>query len=374
VAALKVFLCCAALAAAVSTHAAGAAAPGGYRLALVARSLPGVTAVIAAPGDGSRLYVAQRRGLVRVFERGRLLPAPLLDIRARTSVAGEQGLLSLAFHPDFARTGRLYVFYTGRDRGELNVVQYRSTAERADPASARTFVSIDHPDSPFHNGGQLQFGPDGRLYVATGDGGYLRGDGPRPLPDPRGNSQNLDVLLGKVFALDPDAESPRPAIVAYGLRNPWRFSFQRPSGDLLIGDVGFNLTEEVDVLRASTRRPANFGWSVYEGRTRRRQSDVALNPAGPLVSPSLTYGHGAGNCSITGGFVYRGSVRRLRGRYVFGDYCSGRIWSVVIRAGRASGRRVEPVRVRGLTTFGEDARGELYAGTLSGRIYRFTRR
>jgi glucose/arabinose dehydrogenase len=344
-----------------------------YRLALVARSLPGVTGVTAAPGDASRLYVVQRRGLVRILVRGRPVGPPFLDLRSKTSVAGEQGLLGLAFHPDFATSRLAYVFYTGRDRGELNIAEYRATAQRADPASARILVSIEHPDSPYHNGGQIQFGPDGRLYAGAGDGGYLL-DQPRPSPDPHGNSQNLGTLLGKVFAIDVSSQTPRPEIVAYGLRNPWRFSFHPSSGDLIIGDVGFNLIEEIDVLPAAGPRPVNFGWSVYEGRSRRPRTDVVLNPTGPLLAPALTYGHARDNCSLTGGFVYRGSVRRLRGRYVFGDYCSGRIWSVIVRAGRASGLRLEPFRVRGLTTFGEDARGELYAGTLSGRVYRFTRR
>ena len=329
--------------------------------------------MVAAPGSPTRLYVVQRRGLVRVLEGGRIRSAPFLDLRGRVAVAGEQGLLSLAFDPAFASTGLIYVFYTGRERGELTIAEYRATPLRADPATARTLVTIEHPDGPFHNGGQLAFGPDGRLHAGAGDGGYIF-DAPRARPDPHGNSQNLGVLLGKVFALDARAPTPRPEIVAYGLRNPWRFSFQPGTGDLIIADVGYNLSEEVDVLRAGTTRPANFGWSVYEGRLRRRSAEVPLNPAGPLVWPAVTYGHLRGNCSITGGYVYRGSVRRLRGRYVFGDYCSGRIWSLVLRAGRARGLRVEPVRVRGITTFGEDARGELYAGTLSGRLYRFARR
>jgi glucose/arabinose dehydrogenase len=350
-----------------------APSPSGYRLALVARSLTGITGVVAAPGSPTRLYVVQRRGLVRVLEGGRVRSAPFLDLRGRVALAGEQGLLSLAFDPSFASTGLVYVFYTRRARGELTIAEYRATPLQADPATARTLVTIEHPDGPFHNGGQLAFGPDGRLYAAAGDGGYIF-DAPRPRPDPNGNSQNLGVLLGKVFSLDPRAATTRPEIVAYGLRNPWRFAFQPGTGDLIIGDVGYNLTEEVDVLRAGTARPVNFGWSVYEGRQRRRSAEVPLNPAGPLVWPAVTYGHLRGNCSITGGYVYRGSVRRLRGRYIFGDFCSGRIWSVVLRGGRASGLRVEPVRIRGVTTFGEDARGELYAGTLSGRLFRFARR
>jgi glucose/arabinose dehydrogenase len=258
---------------------------------------------------------------------------------------------------------RFFVFFTDRE-GDVIVAE----GSREAPAALRILVRIAHDESLYHNGGQLAFGPDGLLYAGVGDGGYLGRD-----PDPRGNSQNLGVLLGKIFRLDVSQPEPKPELVAYGLRNPWRFSFA-PSGDLLIGDVGYNAAEEVDRLPAGTAGLVNFGWSVYEGRQKRRTS-VALNPAGTLVWPVLTYRTFApGNCAITGGFVYRGGVRALAGRYVYGDYCSGRIWSARIDAGRAVGVRREPFVVGDLASFGEDQVRELYVVSLAGTIYRLARR
>jgi glucose/arabinose dehydrogenase len=226
---------------------------------------------------------------------------------------------------------------------------------------------VPHAESPYHNGGQVAFGPDGLLYVSVGDGGYLR-DGANLIPDPHGNAQNLDVLLGKIFTIDIDRRSPRAEIVAYGLRNPWRFSFDPPSGDLIIGDVGYNSWEEIDVLEAGEGL-ANFGWSAYEGRQRRSST---VSGRGRLVPPALTYARAGRNCSVIGGYVYRGrAVPTLRGRYVFGDYCGGKIWSIRIRGGRAYGRRLEPVRVPSLASFGEDGSGELYAVSLEGTVFRF---
>jgi glucose/arabinose dehydrogenase len=346
-----------------------------YRVHVVAKGLREPTWLAAAPGDRTRLYIVQRNGLVRTLARGRITRTPFLDLRSQTSGEGERGLLSIAFHPAYAQNGRVYAFFTGRD-GDINIVEYQARGGRVDARSGRALVHVAHPDSPFHNGGQLAFGPDARLYAGIGDGGYvgLGGTTP-PHPDPHGNSQNLDVLLGKIFSLDVEAAHPTPRIVAYGLRNPWRFSFVRASGDLIIGDVGYNTAEEIDVLPPSARQPVNFGWSVYEGREKRNEAEVALNQAGELLFPVLTYRTGAGhNCAVTGGYVYRGSVPRLRGRYVFGDYCSGRIWSVALRGGRATARRLEPFRVPSLSSFAEDARGELYAVSLLGRIYRVTRR
>ena len=210
-------------------------------------------------------------------------------------------------------------------------------------------------------------------YVGVGDGGYTR-DGPRLQPDPHGNAQNTNVLLGKIFALDVSAANPRPEIVAYRLRNPWRFSVVPGRNAFVIGDVGWNLNEEIDYLRLDGGRLVNFGWSVYEGR-RARRGGGPLNPAGGLTWPAHTYPTNInGNCSITGGFVYRGSVRALRGRYLFGDYCSGRIWSIRLGDGRASGLRREPLTVPRLASFGEDARGELYAVSIDrGRVYKLVR-
>jgi pimeloyl-ACP methyl ester carboxylesterase len=342
-----------------------------YRLARLPVRLSAPTHVTAPrPGDG-RLYLVERAGRIRVVRGRRLEPTPFLDLRRQVSVAGERGLFSLAFHPRYAESRRIYVCYTDRN-GAVVVAEYRTEGVGALPATARVLVRIPHFDSPYHNGGQIAFGPDGRLYVGVGDGGYA---GAPPRPDPDENAQNLGVLLGKIFAVDVDEAEPRPRIVAYGLRNPWRFSVDPARSGLIIGDVGWTDREEINYLRLDTGRLTNFGWSVYEGR-RRRLGSGTLNPAGVLTWPVHTYlTNLRGDCSIVGGFVYRGSIRSLRGRYVFGDYCSGRIWSIRVAPGAAAGLRREPVRVPRLVSFGEDARGQLYAVSIDrGRVYRFTRR
>ena len=326
--------------------AAGAAkAKPPFVLKRVAKGLRQPVYVTSAPGEPGRVYIVLRLGTVRVLERGRLRPRFFLDLRRRVQTFGEMGLLSIAFHPSYAANGLVYAFFNDQgDEKWVTVAEYHVQNGQVEPASERVLVRISHQDSPYHNGGQLQFGPDGKLYVATGDGGYITEGG--LLPDPRGNAQNLGVLLGKIFRLDVGASNPVPEIVAYGLRNPWRFSFA-PGGEMMIGDVGWNRVEELDVLPAGETGLVNFGWSVYEGRATRPNAGP-LNPAGRLVGPTLTYRNGRqSNCSITGGYVYRGRVARLRNRYVFGDYCTGRIWSVRIADGRASGLRLEPVISRG---------------------------
>ena len=342
-----------------------------YALRVVAKRLAAPLYVTAPSGAPGRLYVVLRRGVVRVIANGRLERQPFLDIHDQVSTDGERGLLSIAFAPDYATSGRVYAVFTDKgSENSLRLVEYRAVDDRVDPASARLLVRVPHDDSPYHNGGQLAFGPDGALYMSVGDGGYETDDRGRLTPDPHGNAQNLDVLLGKIFRLDTGAAQPRPEIVAYGLRNAWRFSFDAASGDMIIGDVGWMHEEEVDVLPRAAGL-TNFGWSVYEGR--RRGPTTALNPAGTLVGPALAYANGPkGNCAITGGYVYRGrAVPRLTGRYLFRDYCSGRIWSAAYAEGRLSGRRLEPFKVPGLASFGEDATGELYAVSLKGRVLRF---
>jgi glucose/arabinose dehydrogenase len=348
------------------------------RVEIVARGLTQPLYVTAPASEPERLYVVQRNGLVRVLVRGRLQARAFLDLRGRVALGGERGLLSIAFSPRYATDRLLYVCYTDRER--IHVVELREAGGRVDPASARRLLSVPHDESPYHNGGQLAFGTDGLLYAGFGDGGYLG-----PQPDPHGNSQNLDVLLGKIVRLDPSSPAPRAEVVAYGLRNPWRFSFDAQTGDLVIADVGWFLVEEVNVLRAGTTGLVNFGWSVYEGRrARRRGEPVELNRGGALIWPAYTYPTGiAENCSITGGYVYRGRrVARLRGRYVFGDFCSGRIWSARLAGDRATDVRAEPFRVRMLASFGQDAGGELYAVSMcsterclprTGIVYRFVR-
>jgi glucose/arabinose dehydrogenase len=339
--------------------------PSGPRLQLVAKGLRAPLYVTAPRTERDRIYVVQKNGIVRVVQAGRLLAKPFLTLAGKVAITHEMGLLSIAFDPDYATNGLVYAFYSDRDQA-INIVQYRA-AGSVDLSSARVLIRVPHDDSPYHNGGQLAFGPDGKLYAGIGDGGYM---GLPPMPDPHGNSQNLNVLLGKIVRLDPREVQPKPEIVAYGLRNPWRFSFA-PSGDLIVGDVGWNGVEEIDVIPQGAAVPVNFGWSVYEGR-KRRETDVALDQSGPLTFPALTYEtHVQGNCSITAGGVYSGArIRVLRGRYLFGDYCSGRIWSTTITGTAAGPKTASPVRVPQLSSFGTDATGEMYVVSLLGRVYR----
>jgi glucose/arabinose dehydrogenase len=338
---------------------AGAAGSASPRLVVVARGLSSPVDVVQAPGEPSRLYVVEQGGLIRVVERGRVKPGAFLDVRSLVVAGGEQGLLGLAFSPDYARDRTFYVNYTAREDGSTRVVRYRAANGRALADSAQELLRVSQPYTN-HNGGNLEFAPDGKLWVGLGDGGSGG--------DPQNRAQNPDTLLGKMFRLDVRKQSPTPELVAIGLRNPWRYSFDRATGALWIGDVGQNAIEEIDRLPRATTGLVNFGWNVFEGRS--RFSDQPLGP-GTLIQPIAQYTHAAG-CSVTGGFVYRGkAVPRLRGRYVFGDYCSGTIWS--IPAGGGALRR-EPVRVPQLTSFGESLTGAtLYAVSGSGTVYRFAK-
>ena len=338
------------------SFAAGNASP---RLAVVVRGLSSPVDVVQAPGERGRLYVVEQGGRILVVERGRARPSPFLDVRSLVVAGGEQGLLGLAFSPRYARDRTFYVNYTAREDGSTRVVRYRAAKGRAVPGSAQEILRVAQP-YPNHNGGNLVFGPDGKLWVGLGDGGSGG--------DPENRAQNPDTLLGKLFRLDVRRAKPTPELVAIGLRNPWRYSFDRTTGDVWIGDVGQGEIEEVDRLPKGTTGLVNFGWSVFEGRS--RFSDRSLGP-GRLVQPVAQYTHASG-CSITGGFVYRGkAVPRLAGRFVFGDYCSGTIWSIPARGGAM---RKEPVRVDQLTSFGESLDGAtLYAVSGAGTIYRFAR-
>jgi glucose/arabinose dehydrogenase len=352
--------CCVAVCLAASA-AAGPGA-GSLRLTKVVSGLESPVYVTAPPGEPGRLYVVEQPGVIRVLDHGRLLATPFLDIRPLVLAGGEQGLLSVAFHPGYARDHRFYVDYTDRN-GDTRVVEYRARGAQALPDTARQLLFVDQP-YPNHNGGQLQFGPDGRLYVGMGDGGSGG--------DPEDRAQNLGVLLGKLLRIDVDSASPAPRVAAYGLRNPWRFSFDA-RGDLYLGDVGQGDWEEIDYLAAGTlgRGLVNFGWNRYEGRAVYDQANP-LDTRGRLVWPVAVYGHGEG-CSVTGGYAYRGSaVPAMRGRYLYGDYCSGTIWSLRIVAGKATGVRREAIRLPNLSSFGEDARGELYLVSLGGSVYRLT--
>ncbi|MER3487931.1 MAG: glucose dehydrogenase [Chloroflexota bacterium] len=330
----------------------------GYGLVRVASGLDRPVYVAGAPGERGRLYVVEQEGAIRVLERGHA--RLFLDIRDRVgSKASEQGLLSVAFPPSYPRSRRFYVDYTDL-RGDTRVVEFRSDGQRGLPRTARELLFVDQPYAN-HNGGQLQFGPEGKLYVGMGDGGSAG--------DPGNQAQNLSSRLGKLLRADP--LKPAWEIAGYGLRNPWRFSFDRQTGALYIADVGQDAWEEVD-FRPLGAPPANYGWARYEGR--HLFKDIPLAGHAPLVFPIAEYGHSQG-CSVTGGYVYRGkAVRAARGRYFFGDYCSGTIWSLRVEQGRARDLRREPFRVESLSSFGEDAAGELYLVSHQGQIYRLAAR
>ena len=327
------------------------AAPSGYRFTQIASGFDSPVHVSAPRGGGTKLYVVEQEGRIRVVQNRRIT-GTLLDIRSRVTCCGEQGLLSVAFHPRFTRNGRYYVNYTDPD---TRVVEYRGSRR------LRTLFTVDQPYSN-HNGGQNMFGPDGRLYVGMGDGGSGG--------DPENRAQNLGERLGKLLAINVDRHGARPQIVGYGLRNPWRFSFDRQTRDLYIGDVGQNAWEEVDFTPRRSAGLENYGWDVYEGRA--RHEDKSPNSAGKLVFPIVVYPLG-GHCAVVGGFVYRGSaVPSAKGRYFYGDNCSGTVWSLRVVGGRARSVRREPFKLDSLSSFGEDSRGELYAVTLGGNLYRLT--
>jgi glucose/arabinose dehydrogenase len=330
--------------------------------------------VTSPPGDRRRLFVVEQGGRVMIRRDGRTLSRPFLDLTGRISAGGERGLLSLAFAPDYASSGRFYVYYTARD-GAIRIVEYRRRgAERARRRSARVVLSVPHPASN-HNGGLLLFGPDRMLYAGLGDGG---GAGDQP-----NNAQNLGTLLGKILRIDPRRRDGRAyrvprsnpfagrpgvrgEIFVYGVRNPWRFAFT-PSGDMVVADVGQNEVEEVSVVQQAG---TNLGWRVYEGRSR-----FTGGSAPGHLPPVIERRHSAGNCSITGGFVVRDPIlSSLRGRYVFGDFCRGQLESARLVGGQARSVRAHSVSVEQLSSFGVDGRRQVYATSLSGPVYRLVPR
>jgi glucose/arabinose dehydrogenase len=316
-----------------------------------------ITSIASTPAEPRRLYVVQQQGRIVYLINGRVR-GTFLDIRDRVKSGGEQGLLSVAFHPNYAKNHRFYVDYTDRN-GDTRVVEFRSRRGRAIKSSARQLMFLQDP-FPNHNGGELQFA-NGLLYLGMGDGGSGG--------DPGNRAQRMNERFGKLMRIDPLRKGATWQIVALGLRNPWRFTFDRANGDLYIGDVGQNQFEEIDYRpRALIGTLANYGWHVYEGNA--RYANTALGP-GQLVAPIQVYDHESGNCSVTGGYVYRGkAVPAAVGRYFYGDYCSGFIWSLRVQDGRATDVRREPFRVDSLTTFGVDSAGELYLGADNGRIFK----
>ena len=331
---------------------------------------------IANAGD-DRLFVAEKGGTIRVVRGGQLLTTPFLDLSERVSTGGERGLLGLAFDPNYADNGRFYVNYTDLD-GTTIIASYLvapGAPDVADATSEAVILEIPRPTS-FHNGGELAFGPDGFLYIASGDGAE-GGAAATDLSNLRGKILRLDVSGASPYEVpdtNPFVNTPgaEPEIWAYGLRNPWRFSFDRETGDLYIADVGESAFEELDVQPAASGGGENYGWNVMEGASCFR---TPACDGADLTLPVLTYGHGPSTGkAITGGYVYRGTaVPDLVGSYVFGDYVAGNVW----RTSAASGWQRTPLFSNThmqVTTFGEDANGELYlADYKDGSLYRIGR-
>jgi glucose/arabinose dehydrogenase len=350
----------------------------GAELQQVVTGLSSPLFLTAPPGDASRLFIVEQTGTIRIIRDGTLLAAPFLDIRAKITAGGEQGLLGLAFYPDYATTGRFIVHYTDV-AGDTRLSSFRVSSD-PDVADVGTEAVILTADQPFsnHNGGQVTFGPDGFLYLGLGDGGSSG--------DPQGRAQDLSDLLGSILRIDVQTETSytipsdnpfvaqpeaRPEIWSFGLRNPWRFSFDRGTGDLYIADVGEQTIEEVDVAPAAegSGRGVNYGWDRMEGSRCFGASQCDQNG---LVLPTLEYDHTQG-CSVIGGHVYRGStIPALQGLYFYADYCRGWVRSFRYVGGAATEATEWPtLRPGGLvTSFGEDASGELYVLTAAGGVYK----
>lgn len=351
---------------------------------LVVQGLTSPTDVAAAPGDNTRLFVVQRGGQVRVIENDVLLATPFLDIDPIVQSGGEQGLLGIAFHPDYQNNGRFFLNYT-TNGGATRVSEFAVTADPnvASPTVVQTIAAISQ-DFSNHNGGCIQFGPDGMLYVGMGDGGSGN--------DPNNRAQTLSQRLGKMLRYDVDLPIPFiPAdnpfvgtpgvpgeIWMLGLRNPWRFSFDRMTGDLWIGDVGQGQREEIDFIPAGTGSGGNLGWRCLEGTRCTGLSGCSCTDTS-LIPPIQEYTHSGGNCSITGGYVYRGAaIPSLQGTYFYADFCSNKIWSLEYDGMNVQNFVDRTLELRpqtggsitGISTFGEDGDGEMYIATLSGRLYR----
>ncbi|WP_442498030.1 PQQ-dependent sugar dehydrogenase [Methylobacter sp. sgz302048] len=372
-------------------------APGSVMLAQVASGIGSTTDIQNARDGSGRLFFVQQTGQIMVWKND--VETEFLNISSLVLAGGEQGLLGLAFHPDYRNNGFFYVNYTRRPDGATVVARYSRSAndpDAAEPRSAAVLLTIAQPYAN-HNGGAVRFGPDGYLYIGMGDGGSGN--------DPQNHAQNLTSLLGKILRIDvnttagslpygippdnPLVRSPQPGvraeIWAYGLRNPWRFSFDRGTGDLFIGDVGQSSREEIDFVRAGTAGGMNFGWRVMEGtQCTNLPGDPPCNdPRFTFTRPIVDYDHGQG-CSVTGGYLYRGRAvpelisassseegQLFKGVYVFGDLCSGTIWRISATAAGGVSKSVLFDSGLSITTFGEDENGEIYvADATASKIYR----
>lgn len=329
-------------------------------------------------GDGSdRFYILEQRGVIRVLQVGTSQKKIFLDIEDRVGSGGsEQGLLGMAFHPEYNDNGYFFVHYTDTE-GDTVISRFKAVdSDTADPRSERKILTANQPYSN-HNGGQILFGPDGFLYIGLGDGGLAA--------DPHGNAQNMKTFLGKILRIDINTDERyiipmdnpfvnnaevKPEIWAYGLRNPWRFSFDRLTGELYIADVGQNNWEEIDFEPADSTGGANYGWNKMEGT----HCFIPLCNSEAFIPPIFEYSHEEGACSVTGGYVYRGSMNnQLFGAYVYGDYCSGDIWALKRSSdGNWSNNLLLSTDLR-ISSFGEDESGELYVVDHRGAVYLLSR-
>lgn len=371
----------------LATPTAASPDKGSFKFTRIATGLQNPLYATGA-GDGSgRVFIVEQIGRIRIVKDGALLSTPFLDIRSLVALSGsERGLLSVAFDPQFKTNGVFFVDYTrsskvAADVGDTVIASYRANppgADVADRASAQVLLTINQPQSN-HNGGLVKFGPDGMLYIGMGDGGSAGDMGPGHAP--QGNGQSLTTLLGKILRIQVGTTGPyavpagnpnlgagaRPEIWAYGVRNPWRFSFDRATGDLYIGDVGQNSWEEIDFQPKGAPGGANYGWPWWEGAHRYRAGAPRPGDTKPIAELS----HAGSQCSVTGGYVYRGArIPALSGYYVFGDYCSGKLWTLV-RLGGAWRMSLLRATTFAISSFGEDDNGELYVVDHHGAVYRF---
>ena len=342
--------------------------PNAYQWQMIASGLARPD-TLSVDGSG-RLFVVEKTGRIRIVQNGQLLDQPFLDISNRVGSSGnEQGLLGLAFHPNYAQSGRFFVNYTDNN-GNTVIARFQVSSDPnvADPNSEVKLLGVDQP-FPNHNGGILAFGPDGYLYAGLGDGGSQG--------DPYGNAQNTKALLGKILRLDVDSAEPYAIpsdnpfgneVWAYGLRNPWRLSFDQLTGDLYIGDVGQDTWEEIDYLPKGSPGGTNFGWNLREGA-----HDYNGSASPDLTEPVAEYSHQEGGCSVTGGYVYRGAMTEWKGIYLFGDYCTGLIWGLIHSGNNWQKQQLFDVDFN-ITSFGQDENGEVYLVSDSGGVYKLAKK
>lgn len=350
-----------------TTNASQFPDPAGFQWQLIASGLTRPVDLQSAFDGSGRLFIIEKYGAIRIFKDGFVLQEPFLNIADRVNdERNEMGLLGLAFHPDFEQNGYFYVNYTGQG-GHTRISRFQASGDTADPNSETVLMVINQP-FPNHNGGAVVFGPDGYLYLGLGDGGSGG--------DPMKNGQNTNSMLGKILRIDVNSGDPYAIptdnpfgneVWAYGLRNPWRISFDQATGDLWIGDVGQNEWEEIDFLPAGSPGGANFGWSVMEG-SHGYDGGVDLS----MLLPVAEYNHEFG-CSITGGYVYRGSMPEWNGVYLYGDYCSGIIWGIINVNGQWQNQTLFDVDGT-ITSFGQDEAGEIYYLSDNGNVFILARK